>query len=184
LNGILPNPEFVFSDILEVELVEMREPAVLAPDGKMPASYDHIVGTIDMAVSAPGLFKKVPHIVTTDPGECPGLRNIFNAGNKNTGSTAVITGNLSFVGYCFDYLICNLPAMVAVSAKFCENELVAHEKYWICPGSLICCILPSNLIVTIRTTRYTDKENQNINDLKRGEGEFFMILTLGFLIIF
>jgi hypothetical protein len=117
----------------------MREPAVPAPHGKMPASYDHIVGTVDMAVSAPGLFKKVPHIVTTDPGECPGLRNIFNAGNKNTGGTAVITGNFRLVGYCFDYLICNLPAMVAVSAKFCENELVAHENYWMCPGSLICC---------------------------------------------
>jgi hypothetical protein len=71
----------------------------------MPAAYGHIMWTIDMAVSAPGLFKKVPHIVTTDPGECPRFGDILNTGNKNTGSTAVITGNFSLVGYCFDYLI-------------------------------------------------------------------------------
>jgi hypothetical protein len=31
--------------------------------------------------------------------------------------------------------------MVAVSAEFCENEPVAHGKYWMCPGSLICCTI-------------------------------------------
>jgi hypothetical protein len=137
----------------------MRETAVPAPHRKMPAAYDYIMGTIDMAVSASGLFKKVPHVVTTDPGECPGCRDIFNAGNKNTGSTAVFTGNFSLVGYCFDYLICNLPAMVTVRAIFCENERFAHENYWMCPGSLICCTIPSNLEVRLR---------------------IFMIVTLGF----
>jgi hypothetical protein len=117
----------------------MREPAVTAPDRKMPAADDNIVGTMEMAVSATGLFKKVPHVVTTDPGECPRFGYILYAGNENAGSTAVVTGNLSLVRYCLDYLICNLPAMVTVSAKFCENELLAHENYWICPGSLICC---------------------------------------------
>jgi hypothetical protein len=29
--------------------------------------------------------------------------------------------------------------MVAVSAEFCENEPFAHGRYWMCPGSLICC---------------------------------------------
>jgi hypothetical protein len=117
----------------------MREPAVTAPDSKMPAADDNIVGTMEMAVSATGLFKEVPYIVTTDPGECPGPGNIFNAGNKNTRSTAVIAGNFCLVGNCLDYLICNLPAMVTVSAIFCENELLAHKNYWMCPGSLICC---------------------------------------------
>jgi hypothetical protein len=136
------------------------QPAVPAPHRKMAAAYDHIMWTIDMAVSAPGLFKKVPHIVTTDPGECPRLGDILNAGNKNTGSTAVITGNFSLVGYCFDYLICNLPAMVTVSAKFCENELFAHENYWRCPGSLICCTLPSNLKVRYWLKRYPKENNR------------------------
>jgi len=120
----------------------MRESAVPAPHRKMPASYGHIMGTIDMAVSAPGLFKKVPYIIASDTRECPRFGNILYAGNKNTGSTAVVTGNLSLVGYCLDYLICNLPAMVTISTKFCENKLFAHENYWICPGSLICCTLP------------------------------------------
>jgi hypothetical protein len=31
--------------------------------------------------------------------------------------------------------------MVTVSAEFCKNEPVAHGKYWMCPGSLICCTL-------------------------------------------
>jgi hypothetical protein len=123
----------------------MREPAVLAPDGKMPAANDNIVGTMDMAVPATGLFEKVPYVVAPDTRECPRFGDILNTGNKNTGSTAVVTGNLSLVGYCLDYLICNLPAMVAVSAKFCENELVAHENYWMCPGSLTCCTFPSKL---------------------------------------
>jgi hypothetical protein len=136
--------EFVFSDILKVELVEMREPAVPAPHRKMPATYDDIMGTIDMAVPATGLFKKVPYIIASDTRECPRFGYILYAGNENAGSTAVITGNFSLVGYCFDYLICNLPAMVTVSAKFCENELLAHENYWISPGSLICCTVPSN----------------------------------------
>jgi hypothetical protein len=134
LTGILPSPDFVFSDILQIELVEMREPAVTTPDGKMPAANDNIVGTMDMAVPATGLFKKVPYIVAPDTRECSRFGDILNAGNKYTGSTAVVTGNLSLVGYCLDYLICNLPAMVAVSAKFCENELFAHENYWMLSG--------------------------------------------------
>jgi hypothetical protein len=142
LRGVLPYPEFVFSDILKVEPVEMRESTVPAPHRKMPASYGHIMGTIDMAVSAPGLFKKVPYIIASDTRKCPRFGYILYAGDKNTGSTAVVTGNLSLVGYCLDYLICNLPAMVTISTKFCENKLFAHENYWICPGSLICCTLP------------------------------------------
>jgi hypothetical protein len=31
--------------------------------------------------------------------------------------------------------------MVAVSAEFCKNKPVAHGKYWMCPGSLICCTI-------------------------------------------
>jgi hypothetical protein len=139
LSGIQPNPEFILSNILKVELVEMGEPAVPAPDSKMPAADDNIVGTMYMAIPAPGLFKEVPYVVASDTRECPRFGDILNAGNKNPGSTAVIAGYFCLVGYCLDYLICNLPAMVTVSAKFCENELLAHENYWMCPGSLICC---------------------------------------------
>ena len=130
LMGILPNPEFVFCDIFKVKFEKMRKPAVTAPDGEMPAANDDIMRTVDMAVSATCLFKKVPYIIASDSRECPRFGDILNAGNKNASGTAVVTGNLSFVGYCLDYLICNLPAMVTVSAIFCENELFAHENYW------------------------------------------------------
>jgi hypothetical protein len=36
-------------------------------------------------------------------------------------------------------LVCHLLAVIAVSAEFCENERVTHGKYWMRPGSLICC---------------------------------------------
>jgi len=117
----------------------MGEPAVPAPDGKMPATYSYIVGTSHVTVSAFSGFKKVPDIVTPNRCECSWLSDIFNTGHKDPGGTAVFTRHLCLVRYCFYNLVCHLPAMVAVSAEFCENELVTHGKYWMRPGSLICC---------------------------------------------
>jgi hypothetical protein len=31
--------------------------------------------------------------------------------------------------------------VVAIRPEFCKNEPVTHGKYWICPGSLICCTI-------------------------------------------
>jgi hypothetical protein len=124
----------------------MGKPAVPATDGEMPAANSKIVRTGQMAVSALRGFYKAPEIVTPDFSECSWLGDILNAGNKDTGRTAVATCNFSLVGNCFDDLICNLPAVVAVSAEFCENEPFAHGKYWMCPGSLICCTLTSRAI--------------------------------------
>jgi hypothetical protein len=119
----------------------MGEPAVPAPDSKMPATYHYIMGTSHMAVSAFRSFKKIPDIVTHNLCECSWLSDIFNTGNKNTGRTAVFTRYLRLVRYCFYDLVCHLLAMVAVSAEFRKNETVAHGKYWMCPGSLICCTI-------------------------------------------
>jgi hypothetical protein len=163
LGVILLHPEFVLCHILKIELVEMCEPAVPASDREMTAANDYVVGTIYMTVPAPRLFSKVPHIITTYPGESPCLGDIFNTGNKNPGGTAVITGNFSFVRYRFDDLICNLMAMVTVSAKFCENELFAHGNYWICPGSLICCTVLSNINDLEQGLKRSDEENRNIS---------------------
>ena len=45
LIGFLLYPEFVLCHVLKVELVEMCEPAVPAPDRKMPATNSKIMGT-------------------------------------------------------------------------------------------------------------------------------------------
>jgi len=118
----------------------MGEPAVPAPDRKMPATYRYIVGTRHVTVSAFRGLKKVPDIVTPDLCKCSGLSNIFNAGDKDTGCTAVVTCHLRLVRNRFYDLVCHLLAVIAVRAEFCKNEPVTHGKYWMCPGSLICCI--------------------------------------------
>jgi hypothetical protein len=123
----------------------MGEPAVSAPDGKMPAAYCYIMGTSYVTVSAFRGFNKVPDIITHNRCECPWLSDIFNTGDKDTGHAAIFTRYLCLVGYCFYDLVCHLLAMVAVSAEFCKNKPVAHGKYWICPGSLICCTTTSSL---------------------------------------
>ncbi len=141
--------DFVLCHVLEIEFIEMREPAVPAPDGEMPAANCKIMGTSYMAVSACCGFYQPPDVVTPDFCECPRLGDIFNTGNKDPGRTTVITRNFSLIRDRFDDLICNLPAMVTVSAEFGENELFAHEKYWICPGSLICCTMSSQALRVI-----------------------------------
>jgi len=135
------NLDFVLCHVLEIKFVEMGESAVPATNSKMTAAYRYIMGTSHMTVPAFRGFKKVPDIVTTDLCECSGLSDIFNAGNKNTGRTAVGTCNLRLVRYRFYNLVCHLPAMVAVRAEFRKNEPVAHGKYWMRPGSLICCTI-------------------------------------------
>ena len=92
-----------------------------------------------MTVSAFRGFTKIPDIITPDLGKCSGLSNIFNAGDKDTGRTAVITCYLRLVRYCFYDLVCHPLTVVTIRAEFCKNEPVTHGKYWICPGSLICC---------------------------------------------
>jgi hypothetical protein len=119
----------------------MCEPAVLAPDGKMPATYRYIMGTGYVTVSAFRGFKKVPDIVTPNCCECSWLSDIFNTGDKDAGRTAVFTCHLCLIRYRFYDLFCHLFTMVAVSAEFCKNEPVAHRKYWMCTGSLICCTI-------------------------------------------
>jgi hypothetical protein len=117
----------------------MRKSAIPAPDGKVPASYGYIMGTCHVAVPALNGFSKVPDIKASNFVESPWQGDILNTGNKNTRRPAVVTHHLCLIRYCLYDLVCHLPAMVAVSTEFRENKPVAHEKYWMCPGSLICC---------------------------------------------
>lgn len=141
--------DLIFCHIFEIKFIEMRKAAVAAAYREMSAANGEIVGTGHMAVSTFSRFCQAPEIITTYLRECSRLSDIFNPGDKNTGCTAVITCHFRFVRDCFYYLICCLSAMIAVRAEFCENEAFAHGKYWICPGSLICCTntyLPHNCI--------------------------------------
>jgi len=117
----------------------MRKPAVPAPYGKVPASYGDIMGTCTMTVPAFNSVSKVPDIMASNFVKCPWLGDILNPGDKNTRRPAVVAHHPSLIRYCFYDLVCHLLALVAVSAEFCENELVTHGKYWLRPGSLICC---------------------------------------------
>jgi hypothetical protein len=117
----------------------MGEPAVLAADRKMPASYHNVMGAGHMTISAICRFFKVPDIITPDPGKCTRLRDIFDPGDVHPRRTTVVACHFSLVGYCFDDLVCNLPAVITVGAVPGKNKLVAHGKYWMRMGSLICC---------------------------------------------
>ena len=140
--------DLIFCHVFEIKFIEMREAAVAAANREMSAANGEIMGTGHMAVSTFSRFCQVPEVITAYLRECSRLSDIFNPGDKDTGRTAVITCNFRFVRDCFYYLVCRLSAMIAVRAEFCENEPFAHGKYWICPGSLICCTatFPSNNI--------------------------------------
>jgi hypothetical protein len=119
----------------------MRKPAVPAPDGKIPASNKYIVGSCHMAVPAFRGMCEVPCIITINFNISAWISDIFNTGNKNTDCPAIIAYNLSLVRGCLNALVRHLFAMVTISVQFHGNERVAHEKYWRCTGSLICCMI-------------------------------------------
>jgi hypothetical protein len=139
MSVLLSHVEFILCHILEIEFIEMREPAVPAADSEMPTSYHNIMGAGYMTVSATCGFFKVPDIITPNLCKCARLRHILDTGDKDPGRTAVVTRHFSLVGDSFNDLIGNLPAMVAVGTIPGKNKLVAHGKYWMRRGSLICC---------------------------------------------
>lgn len=131
--------DLIFCHIFEIKFVEVREAAVAAANCEMSAANGEVMGTGHMAVSTFSRFCQSPEVITAYLRECSRLSDIFNPGDKDTRRTTVITCNFRFVRDCFYYLVCHLSAMIAIRAEFCENEPFAHRKYWICPGSLICC---------------------------------------------
>ena len=106
----------------------MGEPAVAAPDGKVPAADGQIVGTGDMAVPAFSSLFELPEIVTTDLCERSFHNHVLDPGYKNPGSTAVVTGYLRFVWHGFDDLVSIFFTMIAVRAVSREDESVIHER--------------------------------------------------------
>ena len=120
--------QLVFCNVFEIKFVEMSEPAVPAPHGKMPAAYGQIVRTGDMAVPAFCGLDKFPEIITANLREGSLFHDILDPGYKNPGSTTVVTGNLCFVRHGFYDLVSIFFTMVAVGAVPREDETFAHKR--------------------------------------------------------
>jgi len=106
----------------------MGEPAVPAPDGKVPAADTQVVRAGDMAVPAFGGFDELPEIITADLRERSFFADILNTGYENPGCPAVVAGYLRLVRHGLDDLVGNLLTMVTVCTVPCENKPVAHER--------------------------------------------------------
>ena len=131
--------ELVLCHVLEIELIEMGEPAVPAPDGKMPAPDREVMRTCDFAVPALRRLDKLPEIIAPDLCESSRFRHLFDAGDKDPCRPAVGARNLCLVGHRLYYLVYHLFAVVTIGAVFREDEPVAHKRYWSRAGSLTCC---------------------------------------------
>ena len=106
----------------------MGEPAVPAPDGKVPAADTQVVRAGDMAVPAFGGFDELPEIITADLRERSFFADILNTGYENPGCHAVVAGYLRLVRHGLDDLVSNFFTRVAVRAVACEDEPFTHGR--------------------------------------------------------
>jgi len=106
----------------------MGEPAVPAPDGKVPAADTQVMGAGDMAVPAFGRLDKLPEVITADLHERSFFSDVLDPGYENPGSPAVVADHLCLVRQGPDDLVGNLFTVVAVCAVACEDESFAHGR--------------------------------------------------------
>jgi hypothetical protein len=133
------DPELILCHILEIEFVEMRKMTVPAPDREVPGTHDDIMRTGEMAVPARSVLHQFPDRIFPDFCQVASCIHILDSGNEDPGRPAIVAGHLGLVGDCLYNLVCNFFAMVAVCTVFCEDEPVAHGRYWRRAGSLTCC---------------------------------------------
>ena len=120
--------QLVFCHIFKVEFVEVGEPAVPAPDDKVPAADGQVVETGDMAVPAFGCFNQFPEIVTPDLRELSFFTDIFDPGYEYPGCAAVIAYNLCLIWYGPDDLVGTFFTMIAVRAIPRIDKMFAHRR--------------------------------------------------------
>jgi hypothetical protein len=106
----------------------MGKPAMAAPDRKMTAPDRQVMGTGNTAVAALCGLCQLPKVIATDLRERSLNADILDPWNKNTGCPTVVTGNLSLVRHRLDDLVCDLPAVIAVSTVPRKDETVAHGR--------------------------------------------------------
>ena len=121
--------QLVLCHELKVELVEVGEPAVPAPDREMPAADHDIVRAGHMAVPALRSAFQFPHVIAPDLCVRARLAYILDTGDKDPCCTAVVARDLSLVRHGFDDLVCHLLAVVTVGAVGQKDKPVAHVWY-------------------------------------------------------
>lgn len=119
--------QLVFSHIFQIEFIEMSEPAVPAPHGKVPATDGQIVRAGDMAVPACRGFNKVPPIITADLDVLALFADILYARNVNPGSPAVVADHPGLVWHSLDDLVSILSAEITIRPVPCEDEWIPHR---------------------------------------------------------
>lgn len=117
----------------------MGECAVPAPDREVVRTDNDIMRASDMTVPAGSVLDQLPDRILPDFRERSCCIHIFNTRYEDPGCSAIIAGNLCLVRDCLDNLVCNLCAMITIGTIFREDEPVAHGRYWMPTGSLICC---------------------------------------------
>jgi hypothetical protein len=113
--------------VLEIEPVQVREPAVLALDHDRPAADRKIVGTEETAVPARGFRGKRPDRPAAGFLKSAFFVNLFHQGYEDPGRPAGRAGNVGPVRAGNDMLVCILPAVVAVGAVIRDDKPVVHE---------------------------------------------------------
>jgi hypothetical protein len=106
----------------------MGEPAVPAPDNKVPATDCQVMGAGDMAVPAFGRFNEFPEIITADFNILSFLTDILYPGNENPGCPAVVADHLGLERHGRDDLVGHFLTVITVRTKACEDEPVAHGR--------------------------------------------------------
>jgi hypothetical protein len=120
--------QLVVCHIFKIKFIEVGEPAVPAPDDKVPATDSHVVGTGDMTVPAFGCFNQFPEVITTDLRELSFLPDIFYPGYENPGCAAVVAYHLCPVRNSGNFLVSIFFTMIAVRAVPRNDEMFAHGK--------------------------------------------------------
>jgi hypothetical protein len=114
--------------VFEIKFIEMGEPAIPAPDSKVPAADGHVVDAGDMAVPAFSRLDKIPEIVTANLRERSFFTDILDPGYENTGSPAVVADHLRLEGHSSDNLVGCLLTMITVCAVPRGDEPFAHGR--------------------------------------------------------
>ncbi len=115
-------------NIFEAEPVKMGEPAVPAPDGKIPATDRDVMGAGHPALPAQGRGLPAPDIITSRFDILSLFTDIFDNRDIDPRCPAVVTNNLCAIWDCGDFLVDVLLAVVAGSPVTQIDEIF-HASY-------------------------------------------------------
>jgi hypothetical protein len=109
---------FIACHVLEIELIEVRELAIPAPDREDARTDENIMGTGYVAVPACRILHKFPDRILQSLAQFSRRINIFDPGNEDPCRTAMIADHLCLIRYCGNNLVRDFPAMITVCPIF------------------------------------------------------------------